>query len=107
MLRAAELNKRVTIQQTTVTQDSDSGEETDSWGTFATRWAKVEPLTGKERWAAQQVNPEVTSRVTIRYTSGVTAKMRVLYGSRVLQIDAVLNPLERNEAMELLCTEAK
>jgi SPP1 family predicted phage head-tail adaptor len=105
-LRAGRLNKRVVIEQSTPAQD-EFGEEVDSWAAIpnGTRWAAVDPLTGTERFAAQQVNPRVSHRVTIRYMAGVTAKMRVLYGSRVLEIDAALNPEERGEYLELLCTE--
>lgn len=106
-VRAGRLNKRVTIQANTPTQDA-YGAETAVWAAIlgGTRWAAVEPLTGQERWGAQQVNPTVSHKVTIRHLSTVRSKMRVLYGSRVLEIDAILNPDERGESMELLCTES-
>jgi len=107
-MRAGLLNKRVTLQTATVTQNS-YGEEVRAWVPIqhGYRWASVEPLSGAERFAAQQVNPSVSHKVTIRALPGVTPKMRVLYGTRVLEIDAVLDLEERGEAMQLLCTEAQ
>lgn len=105
-LRAGRLNKRVTIQANTPTQDT-FGEEVDSWAaiTGGQRWAAIEPLRGRERFDAQQVNPTVSHKVTIRFLSTVEPAMRVLFGTRKLQIDAVVDPQERGEMMELYCTE--
>lgn len=103
-IRTGDLNKRIILQTATPTQDA-FGEPALVWATLAERWAAVEPLTGNERFAAQQVNPRVSHKVTIRYLAAMTSKARVLYGTRVLEVDAVLNPLERNESLELLCTE--
>lgn len=103
-LQAGRLNKRVTIQTFTVTQN-DLGEEVRTWATLVDRAAAVEPLTGAERYSAQQVNPRVSHKVTIRYTASLTPEMRVLFGTRVLEIDAILNPREKGEMLEILCTE--
>lgn len=105
-LQAGRLRHRVRIQEKSVTQNA-YGEEAPTWAaiTNGERWAAVEPLSGSERFGAQQVNPRVSHKVTIRYLSTVTPKMRVLFGSRALEIDAVINPMERGEVTELLCTE--
>ena len=86
------------------TQDT-FGEPIRTWTTSETVWASVEPLTGRERFQAQQVQPEVTHKVKMRYNTSVNAKSRLLYGSRVLQVEAVMNPEERNAEFEILCKE--
>ena len=46
-MEAGQLRHRVTIQQATETTDGFGG-VTQAWATFATVWAAVEPLTGRE-----------------------------------------------------------
>ena len=87
-------------------------ETTDSFGvtvetpiTFATVWASIEPLSGRELFQAQQVQAEVTHRVRMRYLAGVTAKMKGYYGTREFQILSVANRDERNRELEIMCKE--
>lgn len=103
-IRAGELNRRIALQSVTRTADEGGG-ATSAWATFATVWAKVEPLDGRERYEAQQVESAVNHRVTIRYRADVTARHRVLYGSRALAIRAVLSPDPPRQASVLLCAE--
>jgi len=101
---AGTLKDRVTIQSVTETRSS-SGQVNETWGTFATRWASVEPLQGREFFESQQVNADVTTRVRLRYLEGVTPKMRVLYKTRTFNITSVVNVEERSIETKLLCTE--
>lgn len=104
-MRAGNLRRRLTIQQKgTVTRNSH-GEEVITWKTYATVWGEVSPLTGREYLAAQEAQSAVNVRVRMRYLAGVTTAMRVLYGSRVLEIEAVLNYQERNRELVLMCVE--
>jgi len=103
-MKPGKLNKRIIIQQTTMTQNG-YGEPIDSWSTFATVWASLEPVQGREFWAQQQVQSEVTIRIRIRYFSGVTSAMRILYGSRIFTIQSVIDVQERHVEMQLMCSE--
>jgi len=108
MISAGRLNKRITIQQLVASSPefNDLGEPQRSWDTFHPVWAAVEPLQGGEFWAQQeQIKSELTSRVRIRYLLGVTAGMRILYGSRILDIHSVIDPKEKHVEMQLMCSE--
>lgn len=107
MITSGILNKRITIQElVTGSPEKDSfGQPNSSWDTFAQVWAAIEPIQGREFWAQQQVQSEVTIRIRIRYLSGVTSAMRVLYGSRVLTIESVIDPQEKHKEMQLMCSE--
>ena len=104
MPRIGKLRSQVTLQTNTQTRDAGGG-YADSWAGTATLWARIEPLSGRERLAAQQIEDTVTHRVTIRYRSGVSAQQRIAFGVRVFNIRAVLDVDERNEWLELLCEE--
>jgi len=104
-MRGGKLRHIVDIQQPARSADG-FGEQVPSWSNFATGlYAQVEPLSGNERIQAQQINANVNYMVRIRYCPGVTPSMRVIYGSRTLQITNVQDVLERNREMELLCIE--
>lgn len=103
-LAAGSLRHRVTLQSAADTPDGAGGFAT-VWSNVATLWAAIEPLAGRERLAAQQLESPLTHRVTLRHRDGVTTAMRVKFGVRVFNIRSVVNRAERDRALELLCEE--
>jgi SPP1 family predicted phage head-tail adaptor len=104
---AERLNKRITIKQQPTTQDNYGETITDVnlWPTFLTVWASVEPINGKEFFAAEQVNASVSTRIRIRYLTGVKPAMAVLYGTRIYNIISVIDYQEQHKEMQLMCEE--
>lgn len=103
-MQAGKLRHQVTIQQATETRNT-LGEAIRTWSTVATVWASVEPLRGREFFDAEQVQSEISQRVRMRYRSGIKPTMRLLYGSRILQIQAVIDVDERHREIHLMCRE--
>lgn len=101
-MRAGRLNRRITIQQNSPSQDSN-GNLTDSWSTFAKVWASIEPLRGREFLEAQAINPETTVRFRIRYVSGVTEDMRIKdENDELYDITAVLHLDHAKREIEIM-----
>ena len=98
---AGMLRKRIVIQQLNETQNA-KGEPLATPATFATVWAAIEPLQGRELLAAQQVLADVTHRIRLRYLAGVKPKMQVLWNALIFDIAVVLNPESANRELELL-----
>lgn len=103
-MRIGKLRHRVELKSVAQTPNT-FGEMTDTWSTFATVWASVEPLKGRELLIAQQANSEVTLRVRLRYNSSIDVNDRVVIGSRILEIVSIINPEERDWEQVLLCKE--
>ncbi len=103
-MKAGALRHKVIIEKPTEVTNS-IGEIITTWSTFATVWAEILPLSGKEYWSSKQVNSEVTGKIRIRYKSGITPKMRVKYGTRIFNIEAIMNYLEKNIEIILLVKE--
>ena len=108
-MQAGRLRHSVTIQQRTATVDG-YGQQSTAWTDVITALAAIEPLSGRELFAAQAVQSEVSHRVTIRYRSELDvprtgAALRVAFGSRVFDVHAVLNMGERDREMHILCSE--
>lgn len=103
-MRAGKLHHQITIQQANETQ-GPTGEMAISWSDFATVWASVEPLRGREFWAAKEQQAQVDTRIRMRYQTGITPKMQVVFGARTYLIYAVINPEMRNIELQLMCQE--
>jgi SPP1 family predicted phage head-tail adaptor len=103
-MNPGKLRHRITIQQPSETKDEYKRPTTD-WVDFATVWAAVEPLRGREYLLAQNTNTELSVRVRIRYLRGVTPGMRVKYGERFFDIQSVIDVDERHREMHLMCVE--
>ena len=87
---APRLRHRVTIEQVTETRDADGGVVT-AWAALHSKVpAEIVPLSGREFVAAQAAQAGITARLTIRYVTGITPKMRVVHGADIYNIEAVL-----------------
>lgn len=103
-IAAGTLRQRVAVQTKTDERDA-SGGVVEVWTTAHTRWARVEPLRGKELFEAQAVDGRLTVKVTMRVYPGLSATERLVYGTRVLNIVTVLDVDERHITTVALCTE--
>lgn len=109
-LDAGNLDKRVTIQAQSRTDDEGGG-QTIAWTDTGSWWVSVSPTGGREFRAAQQITPELTHEIKGRFRTDVSAKHRLIYVShnttRVFAIHAVLDPMERHEQLICHCTEIR
>ena len=80
MTQPGDLDRRITIQQNTPTQDG-AGQPIASWADLATVWAEVVPVGGSETFQAKQTGAEAVAKFRIRYRGDVLRKMRVVYDS--------------------------
>ncbi len=101
-MQAGKLTERVTIQSKAATRAAN-GEEVVSWADVATVWAQVEPLAGREFFAAAQMQSAVDVRMRIRYRVGVLPQMRVLWRGQAHDIEAGLQPNAQRAYLELMC----
>ena len=101
ILKAGAFDQRITIQQPATGQDA-AGQPVTGWDSVCAVWAKKSDMTGREYLASAAVQAEVTTKITIRYRSGITANMRVLHGADVYNIAAVLT--QDTTVCTLMCT---
>ena len=109
-MRAGQLRHRITIQTDGATTQNAYGEVEPVWSDTDTVWGSVEPLTGTELFRAQQVQPDVTCRVRMRYRA-LSPDQRLTFtdrqdATRTLDIVAALEPKFRGAELEVLCREA-
>jgi SPP1 family predicted phage head-tail adaptor len=100
-MRAGRLDRRITIESATTTQN-EYGETVETWSSFAANIpATVTPLRGRELFAAQQVVATSELKVQIRYMAGITEAMRVVYDGVTYGIQHVAE-IGRRAGIELL-----
>jgi SPP1 family predicted phage head-tail adaptor len=105
-MRIGDLRHRITFQREVKTADGSKG-FTVAWRDLISVWASVEPLSGREFFAAHQMKAEITHRVKIRYRTDITVKMRIKHRDRVLEIESIIDKKERREELEIFCREKK
>lgn len=109
-MKAGWLRERVTVQSLTQSKDSKGG-NVNAWTTVATVSAGVEALSGGIGTATKAGGGEYAFgmyEVTIRYRPGITREgMRLIWGSKALEIKDIRNPRNRNESLVLTCKEGQ
>ena len=106
-MRAGNLRHTISIQEETETPDGQGG--------FSLSWddvsgmdavpAAIWPLSAKESLDAMKLELQVTHKVRIRYRSGITAKNRIKFGTRIFNIISLINFEERNKQLDMLALE--
>lgn len=88
---AQELNRKITFQQLTIEQDPVTGAMRETWADFASVFAKVEPLVGREFWAAAATQSEDSIKFTIRYRGDLDTTMRIAFDGKSFNITSIQN----------------
>jgi SPP1 family predicted phage head-tail adaptor len=104
-VRIGKLRHRITIEEAIETQDAD-GSVLKNWSIFATAQASIEPISGREYFAAQSTQADLTHRINLRYVAGLKPKMRVKFGRRIFDILSVITIDERTRELQLMCRES-
>jgi SPP1 family predicted phage head-tail adaptor len=101
-MQAGKLSERVTLQSKQVARNG-IGEEVVTWADIATVWAQVEPLRGREFFAASQMQTSVDVRMRIRYGVNVGPEDRALWRGQPHDIVSVIEPNAERTMLELMC----
>jgi SPP1 family predicted phage head-tail adaptor len=106
MIKAGELNKRITIENYTPLSglgQSLSGSYKRAWSTYITVWAKVEETGGSETDADDVMLAVSTAKITIRKDTSnpVDATMRIDYDGYYWDITSVTE-VGFNEGYEII-----
>ena len=103
---AGQYDKRVVIQANTGTADA-TGEVSPVWTTIASAWASIKPVSGKEFLYAGGAVATGQVKIAMRYnpTLALTPRHRILYGTRIFEINHVADIDEAHIEWQLICTE--
>lgn len=101
-MRVGPLRHRVILQEMTATQDA-TGAQVETWADDATLWAEVRDLSGREYFAAEQAQSEVTAQVLLRYRSDIQPHTHRIKFRDILYdiINIIADP--KRETILLMC----
>lgn len=108
MIDPGKMRHRITFQQFSGEVDGygDPLQSDDaSWEVVATVWAAIDPISGREFYAAEQSQSEVSHKVRCRYLAGLDTAMRIVKGPRKFKIISIIDWEERHESLLIMCKE--
>jgi SPP1 family predicted phage head-tail adaptor len=99
-----QLRHNVRIEQRSGSPDA-SGQPSRSWSLVVATRAALSQLSGRRLELAKAVNAEATHEVVMRYRSGITPAMRLVYQSRAFTVLSIDDEGMRHRKLVLLCSE--
>lgn len=100
-MRSGNLDRRGQLLRRVLTRNT-FGEEVVTYVAYAELWMERRDIGGREFFAAQQVNAEVTSRFRIRFRTDVLMTDRILCEGKSYNIAAPPQEIGRREGLEIL-----
>lgn len=100
----SDLRHRIVFESLSLAAN-DSGGQDQSYSTFATVWAKIEPRIIKEVNFSQRIEPRTSHKIVIRYIAGLNTSMRISFDSRYFEIKAIIIVDEIKEWIEIAADE--
>lgn len=102
------MRHQILLQEDRGTAQTTSGQHVDNWQTYATSWASVEPVTGRDFWQGQQVAQVTCSHIIkMYYRPNVKPQDRVIHKGRVFNIEYAHDLEEQQRELNLFCMEDK
>lgn len=103
VMGSGRLDRRITLQQLEAAVDAIGQPLEQAWSDVGRLWADVRHIGGLETLKSDAPVSIVKASIRIRYRAGVNAGMRVILGSDVYRVDAVI-PSGR-EWLDLACVQ--
>jgi len=105
-INPGELRHRVQIQQESTLPDS-FGQPQSSWTTVLTTWARIDAISMREMFQANQLVSQVSHVITMRYQSTVPVApgMQIVFGPHTYKVQAINNIEERGVLLRILALE--
>ncbi len=101
-----EKRQRIRIEQQVSTAD-DQGGATITWALRCVVWAHERPLSGREAMQAAQLTAVLSSVWEIWFRDDISVTDRILYKTRVVDIEAVVDPTGTRDELALTGVEVQ
>ena len=103
-MKIAELRHQIIIQEKVQTADGMGG-FTEVLTTIHETWAAIWPVSAKETRENMRIEANISHNIRIRYRSGITHAMIVVFGTRAFEIKSIVNFEEQNIWLDMVCNE--
>ena len=103
-VKIGDLRQRILFQKENKADDGAHGYVV-TWDDVAEVWAKVEPVSGTESYFAHQLRNVLSHKIKIRYWSDISVEMRVVFKTRIMKIESIIDIEEKRRFMVIGCVE--
>ena len=100
-IRAGRLRHRVEILRKPTVQD-DHGHFTGDRTVARTVRAQIEPLNGREFFAAEQINAETDTRIRMRFFEGLLPQDQIRHGTDLYDIKGIIDPSKKGRELVVM-----
>lgn len=101
-----QMRHRLTFQVPMTVPDGMGGRSVD-WVDEFTTWGSIRPARAQEIFTAQQIEHEITHEIKMRYRTGISPQMRIVFEGRVFDITSLLNTVEADKELRIMVREVK
>lgn len=105
-MQAGRLNRRCTLQSPSQSVDA-IGQPTPGWTDVATVWGDIRLKSGLESIKAGAPVSTVPVSIRVRYRTDLDASMRIVHGSTVYAVKAVMPDVAGRQFTDMVCEVAK
>lgn len=103
-MRVGALRNKIEFLAVSEVQDETGGfSEVETHLSYS--MAEIKPVSGNEKFVANQVFPEATCQIRCRYISGITTKNKIKFGNRKFNILNAQNKDERGIELYIVAKE--
>jgi len=101
-MRAGDLRHYAAFQDVAEVEDGMGG-ITETWSTSFSAYIAIWPFSVNESAENMRISADVTHKIRMRYRTGVTPIMRIVWNSRTFEIKAIIS--RGKHTMDLVCLE--
>ena len=98
---AGDYRHRVDLQSRSTSRDAYGG-QAESWSTYDTVWAAVEPQTASDEDTGEMATGAQVYRVRMRHRDDVERGHRIQYDGLSLGVRSVVNPMGRDRELQIV-----
>lgn len=105
-MRVGRMDRRITLRHRVVASADSVGHSAESFTAYATVWAELIEVSGREYFAAQQTQAETTKRFAIHHRTDVLETDRLTFEGNDFDITSITE-IRRREGLMLYARAVK
>ena len=104
-MRIGQLRHRIEFRQHNQSRDDYGQPLEHAWAHVNTVFASKEPILGKEYFAADTIQSNVTVKFRCRYFPGVTNDMQIWHDGEKYHIESAINVKDMDRELSCYCSK--
>lgn len=103
MIQSGNLRHRAELQKQSGTSDGAGGEAM-TWVRERDIWCHIRSISGSQQMESMRRDSSISHEITVRYADDIDTTKRLVYKGKQYRIEAVRNPDELNDRLELIAS---